>query len=111
MSSGYVQRWAKLNDRQLMVLQRIGEGHEPVNAKTPELATTVYALRNRGLVTTHRIDGIWQAEITDAGRFYLEYGYHPDRPTPTEPDTAILSPRTAAAGASGGQGTLTWRRA
>lgn len=24
--------------------------------------------------------GKWQAEITDAGRFYLEHGHHPDRP-------------------------------
>ncbi|GGK81786.1 hypothetical protein Sme01_62810 [Sphaerisporangium melleum] len=79
--SGYVQRWDKLNDRQRTVLQRIGKGLEPVSAKTPELANTVYALRDRGLVTTPRKDGVWQAEITDTGRFYLDHGYHPDRPT------------------------------
>ncbi|MGA5879528.1 PE-PGRS family protein [Streptomyces cellulosae] len=26
----------------------------------------------------------WQAEITDAGRFYLEHGHHPDRPEPAQ---------------------------
>ncbi|QIS09729.1 hypothetical protein F5544_09140 [Nocardia arthritidis] len=38
------------------------------------------ALEARGLVTVTRRDG-WSAEVTDAGRFYLEHGYHPDRPT------------------------------
>jgi len=33
-----------------MVLRRIGVGEEPVSAKNPDLATTVYALRDRGLV-------------------------------------------------------------
>lgn len=83
-ASGDVQRWAKLNDRQLTVLRQIGDGHEPVTAKTPELANTVYALRGRGLVTTPRKDGIWHAEITDAGRFYLQHGHHPDMPTPDD---------------------------
>jgi hypothetical protein len=44
------------------------------------MATTVYALRNRGLVSTPQRGGIWIAEITDAGRFYLEHGYHPEKP-------------------------------
>ncbi|MFD3561921.1 PE-PGRS family protein [Streptomyces sp. NPDC058686] len=30
-----------------------------------------------------RQSGKWRAEITDAGRFYLEHGHHPDRPEPT----------------------------
>jgi hypothetical protein len=84
VSSGYVQRWAKLNDRQLTVLRRISEGYEPVTAKTSELANTVYALRSRGLVTTPRKDGVWHAEITDAGRFYMQHGHHPDKPTPAD---------------------------
>jgi len=86
-----VQRWDKLNDRQLTVLQRIGKRQEPVSAKTPELAITVYALRDRGLVTTPRKDGFWQAEITEAGRFYLEHGHHPDRPTPGTASSAIVA--------------------
>jgi hypothetical protein len=64
---------------------RVGNGFDPIGAKNPELATTVYALRNRGLVTTPRRDGVWYAQITDAGRFYLEHGHHPDRPAPPDP--------------------------
>jgi hypothetical protein len=75
-----MQRWSRLNDRQLTVLRRIGECSDQVSAKNPELALTVYALRGRGLVTTPRRGGIWVAEITDAGRFYLEHGHHPDKP-------------------------------
>jgi hypothetical protein len=75
-----VQRWAKLNERQLAVLRRIGDGVEPVSAKDFQLANTVYALRDRGLAVTPRRDGIWRAEITDAGRYYLEHGRHPDTP-------------------------------
>ena len=37
------------------------------------LATTVYALRGRKLVRTVRRSGGWGAEITDAGRYYLEH--------------------------------------
>lgn len=76
----YMQRWATLNERQLAILRRIGDGVDPVSARSPELASTVYALRNRGLVATPRRDGIWRAEITEAGRFYLEHDHHPDRP-------------------------------
>jgi hypothetical protein len=80
-----VQRWSPLNERQLAVLRRVDDGSDPVSAKIPELATTVYALRNRGLVTTPRRDGVWYAQITEAGRFYLEHGHHPDRPPPSDP--------------------------
>jgi hypothetical protein len=75
-----MHRWDKLNERQLSVLQRIGGDGEPVTAAEPGLANTVYALRGRGLVTTPRKDGAWQAEITDEGRFYLENGRHPEAP-------------------------------
>jgi hypothetical protein len=75
-----MRRWGKLNERQLSVLQRISGAGEPVTAASPELATTVYALRDRGLVTTPRKDSAWRAEITDAGKFYLENGRHPDEP-------------------------------
>ncbi|MFB9963894.1 hypothetical protein [Sinosporangium siamense] len=75
-----MRRWDALNERQLAVLDRIGTSSESVTAKNSDLANTVYALRNRGLVKTPRRDGIWQAEITEAGQFYLENGYHPDHP-------------------------------
>lgn len=75
-----MRRWAPLTNHQLAVLQRVGDPADQVTARDSTLATTVYALRNRGLVVTPRIDGRWRAEITDAGRFYLEHGYHPERP-------------------------------
>jgi hypothetical protein len=68
-----MRRWAKLNERQMATLRRIVEG-ESVTAKDSDLARTVYALRDRGLVSTPRENGIWTAEVTEAGRFYLEHG-------------------------------------
>jgi hypothetical protein len=57
---------AKLNDRQLALLQRILDGSAPVTSGEPELATSVYALRNGRLVTLERQGGRrWQATITD----------------------------------------------
>ncbi|MFI0366605.1 hypothetical protein ACH35V_01925 [Actinomadura sp. 1N219] len=79
-----MQRWAALNARQLSVLQRVGDDADEVSAKRSELGTTVYALQNRGLVKTSRRDGVWCVEITEAGRFYLQHGHHPDRPDPND---------------------------
>ncbi|MFI7393301.1 PE-PGRS family protein [Streptomyces tendae] len=75
--------WSPLNDRQRTLLTRIGEGSEPVTSDSPELALTARALKERRLITMPRQGGKWQAEITEAGRFYLEHGHHPDRPEPT----------------------------
>ncbi|MGI5206193.1 hypothetical protein ACQEU6_32055 [Spirillospora sp. CA-108201] len=69
-----MQRWTKLNDRQLDVLRRIDASADPVTRRDHDLAQTVYALRRRGLVTTPIEDGTWRAEITEAGRHYLEHG-------------------------------------
>ncbi|MFF9320237.1 PE-PGRS family protein [Streptomyces sp. NPDC014735] len=76
-------RWSPLNDRQLVLLTRIGAGTDPVISESPELAHTARALKERGLITMPKHGGKWQAEITDDGRFYLENGHHPDRPEPT----------------------------
>lgn len=94
---GNMRRWETLNNRQLMVLQRVADSTDPVSSKTPDLATTVYALRSRGLVHTPRREGIWHAELTEAGRFYLEHGHHPDRPEPEK--AAVISPREPKAAA------------
>ncbi|MEV8030842.1 PE-PGRS family protein [Streptomyces sp. NPDC086182] len=74
--------WSPLNDRQLALLTRIGDGTDPVTSDSPELALTARALKERRLITMPKQSGKWQAEITDAGRFYLEHGHHPDRPEP-----------------------------
>ncbi|GAA3626023.1 hypothetical protein GCM10022419_134490 [Nonomuraea rosea] len=81
-----MRKWSPLNDRQLNVLRRVADDTDPITARESALANTVYALRNRGLVVAPRQNGVWQARITDAGRFYLEHGHHPDRPTAEETD-------------------------
>ncbi|MFM9550869.1 PE-PGRS family protein [Streptomyces caniscabiei] len=76
--------WSPLNDRQLALLTRIGDGTDPVTSDSPELALTARALKERRLITMPKQGGKWRAEITDAGRFYLEHGHHPDRPEPAQ---------------------------
>lgn len=65
----------QLNDRQLGVLRLISSGDD-VGAGSK---TSARALHSRGLVVI-RTRGGWTAEITEAGRFYLRHGHHPDRP-------------------------------
>lgn len=70
---------------------------EPVTSKDSGLATTVYALRGRGLVTTPRQNGVGRAEITEAGTYYLEHGHHPDQParecaSPSVPQVGATPP-------------------
>ena len=77
-----MHRWSPINDRQLALLTRIGDGTDPVTSDSPELALTARALKERRLITMPKRSGKCQAEITDAGRFYLEHGHHPDRPEP-----------------------------
>ncbi|MBK3578377.1 PE-PGRS family protein [Streptomyces sp. MBT65] len=77
-----MHRWSPINDRQLALLIRIEDGTDPVTSDSPELALTARALKERRLITMPKQSGKWQAEITDAGRFYLEHGHHPDRPEP-----------------------------
>ncbi|MBB6546867.1 hypothetical protein [Nonomuraea rubra] len=98
MSSGDMRRWAKLNERQMATLRRIAEG-ESITAKDSDLARTVYALRDRGLVSTPRRDGVWIAEVTEAGRFYLEHGYYQGAAALTSPTvTSKGGRRTASPG-------------
>ncbi|MEE1738022.1 PE-PGRS family protein [Streptomyces sp. BE147] len=97
-----MHRWSPLNDRQLALLTRIGDGTEPVTSDSPELAATARALKGRGLITMPKQSGRWQADITNDGRFYLEHGHHPDRParaprgqrsTAPEPNPQVGPPR------------------
>jgi hypothetical protein len=59
-------RRTRLNKRQIAVLQRICDNTEPVTSAESTLANTVYALRNRGLVTTAWADGQWSASPMSA---------------------------------------------
>ena len=78
----------RLKTHQLALLRRVADG-PPVTSNEWTLATSVYALRNRKLVTTPRSGGAWTAEITASGRFYLEHGDYPPSVPPqgsaTEP--------------------------
>ncbi len=86
-----MKRWTPLTDYQLAVLQRVADPGDLVSAQEPDLARTVYALRDRGLLTTPRINGRWQAQLADAGRFYLEHGHHPDHPSRSRQPSAADS--------------------
>ncbi|MFD5738586.1 hypothetical protein ACFXJM_11555 [Streptomyces massasporeus] len=72
-------RWTALNDRQLTLLRDIAAGKDP-GAQDPGMRRSTYALRDRGLVTVSRRGGGWRAEVTEAGRFYLQHGHHPEHP-------------------------------
>lgn len=61
--------------------RRVGASAEQMTSAEPALARTVYALRDRGLVEVLRRAGGWTTQLTEAGRFYLEYGHHPERPS------------------------------
>ncbi|WP_326800495.1 hypothetical protein OIE49_36890 [Streptomyces sp. NBC_01788] len=78
----------KLNERQLDALRRICHGETPITSDDSGLAATVYALRNRGLVTTPRTDGRWTAAPTEAG---LQHFAHADA-TPAPPSSAAAPP-------------------
>ncbi|MET8553308.1 hypothetical protein [Micromonospora zamorensis] len=75
-----MQRWDRLNERQVNLLRRIADGDD---LSTPEGAahrTSARALQNRHLLNVARKDGTWRATVTEAGRFYLQHGYHPEDP-------------------------------
>lgn len=83
-----------VNELQLTILRRIADGVEPVTSHEHHLATTVYALRNRGLVATMRTGSTWTVSITDDGRYFLSHGHYradaaatvTERSKPTEAD-------------------------
>ncbi len=82
-----MRRWDPLSVRMLDVLRVIAAGGceddagSAMKVEVPpgEPQVSARALEARGLVTVTRRGG-WSAEVTDAGRFYLEHGHHPDRP-------------------------------
>ncbi|MGI5180135.1 hypothetical protein ACQEVZ_27795 [Dactylosporangium sp. CA-152071] len=75
-----MQRWDPLNDRQLRLLQRIAAGDDLSGPDGVSDRRSGRALHDRGLLRVTRKGGTWQAHPTDAGRFYLEHGHHPDHP-------------------------------
>lgn len=77
-----MRRNEPLTDRQVEVLQRIGEGCPEGVWRDFTHKTTAYALASRGLVTVDRRRKQWSATLTDAGQFYLTHGHHPSGQDP-----------------------------
>jgi hypothetical protein len=96
-----VQRWDKLNQRQRAVLERVAAGDDLSTADGIPLRTCARALQWRRLVDVTRRRGVWRAAITEAGRFYLAHGHHPDhpahRPRPATPPRAMTAAAPAGA--------------
>ena len=91
-----------LSSKQKEVLERL-VGDEVVTRRShPELAATVYALRNRGLVTTEkRKNGDWQVTLTDEGRSAAATGWVPSHmPVPRGRAYSVESPAKARSTAS-----------
>ncbi len=74
-----MHRWSPLNERQLALLGLLASGKES-EAWDPGEFRTAYALRDRGLVTIKRSGGEVDAQVTEAGTFYVQHGHHPDDP-------------------------------
>jgi len=100
-----------VNDRQREVLAKIGSDNDAVSSDNPDLAVTVYALRDRGLVTTiRRPGGGWDARITEAGRFFVAEGRYPDtaKPSRKEPaSTRVEAPNRGNQPAPTGEDVIT----
>ena len=75
-----------VNDRQLDVLSWIADGCPDGVMLDFSHKTTAAALRNRGLAAVSKRGG-WHAEITNAGRHYLEHGGYPDDAKPAQPES------------------------
>ncbi len=98
-----MQRWDPLSERQLLLLKRIGDGDDLSNVEGVSYRISTRSLQTRGLVHISRRGGVWRAQITDAGRFYIDQGAT-IRTTPTdftklraESPTQASDPRTGLA--------------
>jgi len=91
-----VHRLGPINARQLEVLRWIADGCPEGVMKDFTYKTTAVALQGRRLVTVTRKRGAWRADLTDAGRFYLQHGRYPD-------DVRVAARDTAKTGRPAGQ--------
>jgi len=72
-----VELYGRLNDRQLRVLRWVADGCPDGEMAYASYKRTAASLQDRRLLTIRRGRGGWRADLTDAGRFYLEHGHHP----------------------------------
>lgn len=90
----------KLSSVQHSLLQRMAAG-EVITRRDSALVVTVYALRNRGLVTLTPKRGQWTAELTDDGRTAASTGWVPPRLPVPRGRASQTPPATSAAGRTG----------
>jgi hypothetical protein len=88
-----------VNSRQLEVLRWIANGCPDGVMPDSSHKTTAVALRNRGLAIVSTRGG-WHAQVTDAGRHYLEHGRYPGdekalAPAPASKSATTPKPRPA----------------
>ncbi|GGN83197.1 hypothetical protein [Nocardia rhizosphaerihabitans] len=77
------RRSDQLNDRQGDLLERIADGDDLSSPEQTHLRVSAQALQSRGLVTISKRKGFFAARITDAGKYYLRHGYHPENDRPS----------------------------
>ncbi|MBB5152932.1 hypothetical protein [Saccharopolyspora phatthalungensis] len=75
-----MRRWDPLNENQLDLLKRVDASEDLSGPEHARLRHSANAVRDRGLITISKRGGVWRAEMTKAGRFYLDQGHHPDDP-------------------------------
>lgn len=73
-----VNRAAPINARQLKVLKWIADGCPDGVMKDYTYKTTATALQGRRLVAVTRKRGVWQAQLTAVGSYYIEHGRYPE---------------------------------
>ncbi|MFE9532632.1 hypothetical protein [Streptomyces sp. NPDC006691] len=99
-----MHRWSPLNERQKALLNRLA-GDEELDTQGASEWRSLYALRDRGLATVKRGSGGVQVQVTEAGRFYLEHGHHPNDPEHADGDGGSASgpgkPETARSRGAG----------
>lgn len=98
----------QLNERQLAVLQWVGQACPDGVWEGSSYKTSCQALQNRGLLKVVRRQGQWSAALTDVGQHYLTHGTYPPaqpqrRPTaqaqkssPSDPAASLESEPAAA---------------
>lgn len=77
-------RWAPLTDGQLNVLRWIADGCPDGVMEGHLHKISAVALENRHLVRVRKSGGIWAAELTDDGNYYLAHGDYVQRSKPTK---------------------------
>lgn len=87
-----------LNDAQLLVLRWVAAGADLQDPPIDTFKISAVALHTRGFVNLDKRRGRWSIEITDAGKFYLEHGFHPKarppKPAPkAKPAASTPSPK------------------